>query len=246
MKIKFADKTVEVEDIFFGETDMTEDALNTYGFFLDDLASWDSDSPEAADVFEVLRVRGIAFSKIDEFAAETGMHRRDAFDIAYRGYNDREYQEHDHEIADELDLIEANFRRWRAASEFGRMGGSAKSAAKTAAVRRNARLPRPRIKYNVFEDNGGGLTLIVSERGVPIYAHSGYEYNPGQLSEDLDALDAGANPVKDGWDNPEGDPVALEKEMLDDPINYKIVATTGRKLFPDRMGAAASLEFGVE
>ncbi len=36
-------------------------------------------------------------------------------------------------------------------------------------------------KYQVVEDNGGGLTLVVfaGDGEIIEYIHSGYEYNPG-------------------------------------------------------------------
>ena len=69
--------------------------------------------------------------------------------------------------------------------------------------------------YKVIEDNGGGLTLVVfAADGETIeYIHSGYEYNPGQLSADLHLLQEGSNPARywdgndldsvDGMENPE-------------------------------------------
>ena len=54
-------------------------------------------------------------------------------------------------------------------------------------------------KYQVIEDNGGGLTLVVfDENGHVEYLHSGYEYGtPGRLLEDLENLKSGDNPVVD-------------------------------------------------
>lgn len=49
-------------------------------------------------------------------------------------------------------------------------------------------------KWNVYEDNGGGLTLCVFEDDQCIYIHTGYEYNKGQLKEDLKALESGEDP----------------------------------------------------
>lgn len=64
------------------------------------------------------------------------------------------------------------------------------------------------IKYQVIEDNAGVLTLFVFQNDKVIFARSGYENTPGQLSaalsNDLNALDAGAD-VLDwaGEDNPQ-------------------------------------------
>ena len=45
-------------------------------------------------------------------------------------------------------------------------------------------------KYEVIEDNGGGLTLVVfNKNGKVDYLHSGYEYGKhGRLICDLEAL----------------------------------------------------------
>ena len=58
-------------------------------------------------------------------------------------------------------------------------------------------------KYSVYEDNAGGLALIVySENGAPEYIHTGYEYSHGALRQDLQALAGGDDPAKD-WDGNE-------------------------------------------
>lgn len=56
-------------------------------------------------------------------------------------------------------------------------------------------------EYKVIEDNGGGLALVVfAEDGETVeYIHTGYEYNPGQLTADLEALKNGADPAKE-WE----------------------------------------------
>lgn len=45
-------------------------------------------------------------------------------------------------------------------------------------------------KYEVIEDNGGGLTLVVfNNNGIVDYLHSGYEYGTsGRLMDDIQAL----------------------------------------------------------
>ncbi|OSI24647.1 hypothetical protein [Neisseria dumasiana] len=52
----------------------------------------------------------------------------------------------------------------------------------------------------VHEDNGGGLTLAIwrgkgRKPGMTWFCHCGYEYNHGQLVEDLVALAEGSNPA---------------------------------------------------
>ena len=110
-KIKLADQTIEVKDIFLGVTCMTEDALNSYGFYPETLAI--TDFEDAGDVFEILRVRKIAFRRIEQFAVEASLPIGEAHDVAYKGWSDESWQNQDHEIKDELDLIDENIRRWR-------------------------------------------------------------------------------------------------------------------------------------
>jgi hypothetical protein len=100
----------------------------------------------------------------------------------------------------------------------------------------------------VIEDNGGGLSLyVMDETDTCIYAHYGYEYRPGALSEDIKAL------IKDDsvadWDGCEDDVAAAWRDLDIDGVGREIVASVvdGKlKLHPDIMGAAAKLEFGVE
>ena len=110
--------------------------------------------------------------------------------------------------------------------------------------------------YKVIEDNGGGLTLIVSaENGETIeYIHTGYEYNPGQLKEDLENLKNGDDPAKD-WDGNAMKDEEIIAEM-DDPedleswfpwdqkgIGWEVVADN-EGIYPEDMGVAAKEEFG--
>ena len=106
--------------------------------------------------------------------------------------------------------------------------------------------------YKVIEDNGGGLTLVVfAEDGETIdYIHTGYEYNPGQLTEDLENLKDGDDPKRD-WDGN-----ALEDAEMENPedleswfpwdqkgIGWEVVADNDGN-YPEVMGAAAEEEFG--
>jgi hypothetical protein len=104
------------------------------------------------------------------------------------------------------------------------------------------------MKYKVIEDNGGGLHLYVFERGGRcIWAHNAYEYSPGNLSDDLDALEAGDDPRRD-WEGGADDPQALYESISGYEFGWEIVAEgskRGRKLYKGRMGVAAQIEFGV-
>lgn len=108
------------------------------------------------------------------------------------------------------------------------------------------------MNYKVIEDNGGGLALVVfAEDGETIeYIHSGYEYNPGQLTEDLEALKNGDDPAKD-WDGNELD----STEGMENPEDleswfpwsqkgqgWEVVADNDG-IYPEDMGGSASREF---
>lgn len=105
--------------------------------------------------------------------------------------------------------------------------------------------------YKVIEDNGGGLALVVfAEDGETIeYIHSGYEYNPGQLTEDLEALKNGDDPAKD-WDGNDLNNAEMEApEDLESwfPWSQKgqgwEVVADNDGIYPEDMGGAASREF---
>lgn len=100
----------------------------------------------------------------------------------------------------------------------------------------------------VIEDNGGGLHLYVMDStDTCIYAHYGYEYRPGALTEDIKAL-IETDSVTD-WEGYEEN-VAEEWEKLDiECTSRNIVAdVTDSKLtlFPEKMGRAAQLELKIE
>ena len=110
-------------------------------------------------------------------------------------------------------------------------------------------------KWKVIEDNGGGLTLVVfTENGETIeYIHTGYEYNPGQLTEDLENMKNGDDPAND-WegnklDSTEGmeNPEKFESWFPWDQKGpgWEVVADNDR-IYPEDMGAAAKEEFGIE
>lgn len=105
-------------------------------------------------------------------------------------------------------------------------------------------------KYQVIEDNGGGLTLIVyGENGEIEYIHTGYEYHPGGLLDDLEALKNGDDPAHD-WDG--NDLYTIEMEHPEEleswfpweqrGIGWKVVADNDG-VYPEEMGEAASIEF---
>lgn len=101
----------------------------------------------------------------------------------------------------------------------------------------------------VVEDNGGGLSLFVFDEGGiegnrVRYAHFGYEYNPGQLSQDIQALLDGGDPLE--WEGNVEDP-QKEWDALDNfSYGWEIVAQVHHEkihLFPQYMGKSAEIEF---
>lgn len=105
-------------------------------------------------------------------------------------------------------------------------------------------------RFCVIEENGGGLYLVIfrgQEETEVEYLHSGYEFCPGQLMEDLWALFCGDDPAKD-WDGNEIESgiVMFHDIFLPAYWNYgwKIVADNDGA-YPERMGAAAAKEISL-
>lgn len=100
-------------------------------------------------------------------------------------------------------------------------------------------------RYEVIEDNGGGLHLAVfAESGKVEYFHSGYEYgSSGRLLNDLKALENGDNPVED-WDGNEENPQEVYDYITSFEYGWEIVADNDG-IYPDEMGSAACEEFGI-
>jgi len=105
---------------------------------------------------------------------------------------------------------------------------------------------------NIIEDNGGGLAMFVFggrgiEGGKVIWAHTGYEYNPGQLSECIQALLNGDDPRKD-WEGAIDNAQAVYDDYDRFEHGWEVVAQVyGDKLhiYPGNTGVAARIEFGV-
>lgn len=100
-------------------------------------------------------------------------------------------------------------------------------------------------KYQVIEDNGGGLTLAVfNENGHVEYLHNGYEYGAsGRLLEDLENLKNGDNPVID-WEGNEEDQQSIYDNITSFKYGWEIVADNNG-VYPHNMGNAACMEFGI-
>ena len=106
----------------------------------------------------------------------------------------------------------------------------------------------PRLhNYEVIEDNGGGLHLVVFDGNgdVTFYA-SGYEHMPDNLRADIDALNNGTDVSE--WDT---NGMTLEemrdayKSLVSFEHGWDVVADEDG-VYPMRMGTAARLAFGIE
>ena len=106
--------------------------------------------------------------------------------------------------------------------------------------------------FTVIEDNSGEISLIVyGEYGKIEYIHTGYEYHPGYLSDDLEALKNGDDPAHD-WDG--NDLHTTEMENPEDleswfpweqkGIGWNVIADNNG-IYPGKMGTAAHIEFGI-
>lgn len=98
----------------------------------------------------------------------------------------------------------------------------------------------------VIEDNGGGLSLYImdSDTNRCIFAHSGYEYRPGCLIQDLETLKV--DDSIGGWEGNDRE-MAAEWATLDiDGVGRELVAELADGkiyTYPEAMGHAARLEF---
>lgn len=109
-----------------------------------------------------------------------------------------------------------------------------------------------KLNYKVFEDNGGGLTLYVFGADEEIlYAHTGYEYVIGDLSDCISQLNDNADAWKD-WDNNLVDTMEYDyAEALGELENECIchiseVVADQDGLYREIMNIAARKEFEVE
>ncbi len=100
-------------------------------------------------------------------------------------------------------------------------------------------------RYQVIEDNGGGLTLVVFGSNSNVeYLHSGYQCVPGQLQQDLKALRDGNDPAND-WEGNAEDPQEIYDNITSYEYSWEVVADND-DIYPDKMGAAARIEFNVK
>ncbi len=102
-----------------------------------------------------------------------------------------------------------------------------------------------KLRWQVIEDNAGGLHLAVLEDGRCIYYGHGYEHNEGGLQADVQALREGQHPIRDGWEMSADDPQAAYDELTSYEYGWAVVADD-EGIYYDRMGAAAQRVFGNE
>jgi hypothetical protein len=95
-------------------------------------------------------------------------------------------------------------------------------------------------RYEVIEDNGGGLALAIFEDGVCVYYHSGFEYgDPGEIAECIASIDDWQY-----WDGNSDNPQDAYDSVTSYEYGWRIIADNGG-VYPDRMGYAGRREFGV-
>ena len=95
------------------------------------------------------------------------------------------------------------------------------------------------LRYEVIEDDGGGLSLYVWRGKKLTYIHSGYEYCPGQLTGDIKSLRQGADPAAD-WEGNEIGVCEYPTEGWD--FSLEVIADNAG-FYPGRMNGAGQTEF---
>lgn len=103
--------------------------------------------------------------------------------------------------------------------------------------------------FAVFEDNAGGLTLGIwyddgeDEESFEenFFCHYGYEYNVGQLMDDLTDLSEGSSPLD--WENMKEMSRVEWREMVNTEYAGKIVLDMDGLIDEEQMGTAAKIEF---
>ena len=98
-------------------------------------------------------------------------------------------------------------------------------------------------KFEIIEDNGGGLTLVIFDDSNEVsYLHTGYEYISGQLTNDLTELANGSDPST--WDGCEDDPQEIYDNITSFEYGWEIIADNNG-IYPEVMGTAGQIEFGI-
>lgn len=95
--------------------------------------------------------------------------------------------------------------------------------------------------YQVWELNDGGLVLLVYEDGKLVYANSGYEYNRGILTNDMECLASDACNVDEWEENFAPGMTPDEMALITGPTS-SLIAEDGT-IYPEDMGPNGKAEF---
>ena len=111
-----------------------------------------------------------------------------------------------------------------------------------------------KLKFEAIEDNSGGLHLFIFEDASGngndqiIYEHSGYEYNLGQLTDDIASLLSGGHP--DNWEGCEDNPQSDYDYVTNNQYGFNIVASCNYhgvyEIDINAMGLSALREFNID
>jgi len=96
-----------------------------------------------------------------------------------------------------------------------------------------------KYRFEVIEDNGGGLSLWIFKGSTLVFGHTGYEYFYGQLCESIRSLEDGGNP--EGWDGNDFS-IGDYRAILEHGEGFRIIYDN-KDIYPELMGAAGRLEF---
>ena len=110
-------------------------------------------------------------------------------------------------------------------------------------------------KFNVIEDNTGGLTLVIFNNDNKIeYIETDFQYDPGSLVSVLEKLSYGddlSDSEENLLDNPfevsfVENPKRLESWFPEEQYKtgWNIIADNDG-IYPDSMGTAGQIEFGI-
>ena len=157
--IKFADKTIEVEEFFFNGEGMAQDTLNTFGFYPDVVETLYSDDDEAKDVFETLEARKQSLLMVEEFSKRSGVALSEAFDVCFEGFDSEEYQANSTGVSDEHGLIDSNINAWISKTSDAISDQIRDFADETEMDQDDVR----DIAYSGFEPKSGGYSVTQDE-----------------------------------------------------------------------------------
>ena len=99
-------------------------------------------------------------------------------------------------------------------------------------------------KFQAIENNGNGLYLFVFDGdGNVTWGYEGYEYNPGELINDIQLIKDGADPENE-WESNMEDPEKVYGFILSHAEAYEVVADNDG-IYSEKMGIEAMYEFGI-